>query len=135
MPAENVRGRAERSTTALRSRRPGKALRAAARAWTAAMSRTFRGGRSSVIQRAPSSSSKRTAGIGGRSAAPERGLALLDVGGEPLAGILGLEELLLQLALEGQRVLEGHLRARLHRALDEADGLARAPGGHELPRP
>src|SRR6266436_9508483 len=50
-------------------------------------------------------------------------LALLDIGGEALFGVLALEQLLLQLALDRERALERHLDAALHRALDAAHRL------------
>src|SRR5829696_1950078 len=57
------------------------------------------------------------------SIAPELGLALADVGFEPLAGVRALEELLLELALDGEAALERHLGAGLHGPLDPADRL------------
>ena len=51
--------------------------------------------------------------------------ALLLVRGDAFLGVLALEEQLLQLALDRQRRLERQVPARLHRALDAADGLAR----------
>src|SRR6185436_3896634 len=53
----------------------------------------------------------------------ERRLALGHVGVEPLAGVLALEQLLLELALDGEAALERHLGAGLHRPLDPADRL------------
>src|SRR5690606_38548103 len=58
-------------------------------------------------------------------AAPELGLALVDVRREALACVRAREQPGLQLAFEGQPVLERHLRAALHRALDVADGEGR----------
>src|SRR5207244_1805133 len=60
--------------------------------------------------------------------------ALLDIGREAFLRVLALEELLLELALERETGLEGDLRSRLHRALDEPDGHGRAPGWNEAPR-
>src|SRR5437867_4280051 len=61
-------------------------------------------------------------------------LPLLDVGREPFLGVLTLEELLLQLALDGQRRLEGDLDAGLNGALDPAHGLGRLVRRAELLR-
>src|SRR5688500_6165563 len=64
----------------------------------------------------------------------EDGLALLDVGAQTLARVLGLEELLLEFALQREAVLEGDFRARLDAALDAADGERGLVGRGELPR-
>src|SRR5439155_14384407 len=53
-------------------------------------------------------------------------LALLDVGAQPLFGVVALEELLLELALERQGGLERDLGTRLDRALDPPDRLGGA---------
>src|SRR6266850_4993108 len=50
-------------------------------------------------------------------------LALLDVGAQAFLGVVALEQLLLQLALDRQRRLERDLDAALHRALDAAHRL------------
>src|ERR1051325_11684929 len=55
--------------------------------------------------------------------------ALLDVGGDAFLGVLAGEELGLQLALDGQAVLQRDLRARLHAALDVAGGHGGLVGG------
>src|SRR5207249_3923329 len=57
--------------------------------------------------------------------AAEGRLALLVVGCDALLGVVAHEQLLLQLALEGETRRERQLGARLHGALDGADG----PGG------
>src|SRR5437773_3354495 len=57
------------------------------------------------------------------SLAPELRHALLLVRGDALLGILALEQLLLQLALDRQATLERHLGARLHRTLDQPHGF------------
>src|SRR5262245_33258713 len=60
------------------------------------------------------------------SAAGEVRLALLDVGRQSFLGIVALEELLLQLALDRERALERDLDAALHRALDASHRLGGA---------
>src|SRR5579864_827951 len=75
-------------------------------------------------------------GVGGRRADPaaladaqaplgalELRRPLADVGVEPLAGVLALEQLLLEFALDGEAALEGYFRTRLHGALDASDRL------------
>src|SRR5215208_5129508 len=62
------------------------------------------------------------------------GLALLDVGGQSFFGILALEELLLQLALQRQRGLERNLGTGLDRARDQADRFAGLVGRQEAAR-
>src|SRR5207249_9002083 len=57
------------------------------------------------------------------SLAPELRHPLLLVRGDTLLGILALEQLLLQLALDRQATLERHLGARLHRTLDQPHGF------------
>jgi exodeoxyribonuclease-3 len=61
----------------------------------------------------------------------EDGVALLSVGGEPFGGIFRREQLGLQLALEGEALLESHLGAALHRPLDATDGQRRPVRGGE----
>src|SRR3712207_4135338 len=61
-------------------------------------------------------------------------LALLDVGAQALAGVFGLEELLLEFALQGEAVLEGDFCAGLDAALDAADGEGGAAGRGEAAR-
>src|SRR4051812_43996191 len=63
---------------------------------------------------------------------PEFRLALRDVGVEALAGVGALEELLLELAFDGEAALEGDLGAGLHGALDPADRLGRLVRRAEL---
>src|SRR5690606_31962445 len=63
----------------------------------------------------------------------ELGLALLHVRGKTLAGIRALEEELLQLALDRQRLADRQLPAGLHRALDVADRLRRGVRRREPP--
>src|SRR5882724_1736680 len=58
--------------------------------------------------------------------------ALGDVGVEPFLGVRALEQLLLQLALDGETALERHLGAGLHGALDPADRLRGPVGRAEL---
>src|SRR5215204_5077848 len=58
--------------------------------------------------------------------------ALLDVGAQSLAGVFGLEELLLEFAFECEAVLEGDFGAGLDAALDAADGERGLVGGGEL---
>src|SRR6185369_2800772 len=109
---------------------------ASRRARIVGRSSTLSGGRCRVIQRAPSlSSMARGSALTRRLAALERRLALLQVRGQALARVLGLEELLLQLALQGQRLGEGGLRPGVYRPLDEAHGAAGPPGRQELARP
>src|SRR5207249_8191128 len=60
--------------------------------------------------------------------------ALLHVRVQTLTGILARKQLLLQLALDRQRLAERDLQARLHRPLDAADRLGRLGRRHELPR-
>src|ERR1041385_2144174 len=60
-------------------------------------------------------------------------LALLVVRAEAFLRILGLEELLLQLALDRQRALQRHFPAALHRALDAADRFRRLVRRAEAP--
>src|SRR5262245_13141006 len=69
------------------------------------------------------------------SASGESRLPLLQVGGNAFAGVIALEQALLQLAFERERVGEAHLQSRLNRALDVPDGFGRAAGRHELLRP
>src|SRR5262245_10408476 len=69
-----------------------------------------------------------------RSSAPELRGALLDVGLEALRGVLRLEQLLLQLPLERQRLAQGDLSPRDDAALDVADRPARAAGSAEPAR-
>src|SRR5690349_6909213 len=57
-----------------------------------------------------------------RSVALEVGDALLDVRRDAFLGVLAGEQLGLQLALDGEAVLEGDLGAGLHGALDMAGG-------------
>src|SRR4249920_431130 len=64
--------------------------------------------------------------------AGEVGLALLDVGAEPFLRVVALEQLLLQLALDRERLLERDLGAALHRALDAPDRLRRLVRRAEL---
>src|SRR5262245_13579258 len=64
----------------------------------------------------------------GLSPSRELGLAAFGERGDAFARFVALEELLLQLALEGQAALERHLPAGLHGALDAADGH-RGPAG------
>src|SRR5262249_7190217 len=71
---------------------------------------------------------------GPRSPAAEARLALLDVSAQAFLRVVALEELLLQLALDRQRLLEGDLAAALHRALDAAHRLRGAVGRAELLR-
>src|SRR5437773_823444 len=59
---------------------------------------------------------------------------LLHVGGKSLLGILAREKLLLQLALDRQRLAERNLEAGLDGALDAAHGLRGLGGREELPR-
>src|SRR5947207_9858756 len=66
------------------------------------------------------------------SLAPELRHPLLLVRGDALLGILALEQLLLQLALDRQAALERHLGARLHRALDQPHRLGRLVWRTEL---
>src|SRR3712207_8547813 len=61
-------------------------------------------------------------------------LALLDVGAQALAGVFGLEELLLEFALQGEAVLEGDFCAGLDAALDAADGEGGAAGDRKSTR-
>src|SRR5690349_11034987 len=68
----------------------------------------------------------------GRLSAGEVSLALLQVGGEALLGVLPLEQELLQLALDRERGLERDLGAGLHRALDAPHGPGRLVRGAEL---
>src|SRR5207245_9517974 len=56
----------------------------------------------------------------------EVGLALLDVGAQALLGILALEQLLLELALDREGRLERDLEPALDRALDAAHRLGGA---------
>jgi len=83
-------------------------------------------------------------GAGGREGSGEEGrggegsitaefrLALRDVGVQTLAGVRALEELLLELPLDGEAALEGDLGAGLHRALDPAHRLGRLVRRAEL---
>src|SRR5688572_26343729 len=66
------------------------------------------------------------------SDAGEAGRALLHECRQPFLGVIALEQLLLQLALQGQTGLERHLGPRLHRSLDAADRLGGAVGWAEL---
>src|SRR2546425_4908015 len=62
----------------------------------------------------------------GRLLAAERGLALLHIRRKAFLRVVALEQLLLELALDGERRLEGDLRAGLDRALDATDRLGGA---------
>src|SRR5207245_7818897 len=64
----------------------------------------------------------------------EPGGTFLDVGVEPLARVLGLEQLLLQLALQGQGLGERDLAARDDAPLDPSDRRARLVRRAEFPR-
>src|SRR5439155_22828406 len=50
-------------------------------------------------------------------------LALLDIGAQAFLGVVALEQLLLQFALDGERGFERHLDPALHRALDASHRL------------
>src|SRR5438093_1366005 len=81
-------------------------------------------------------------GRGGPPAAPSRRpsplptaearLALLHVGAQAFLRVVALEELLLQLALDRERLLERDLAPALHRALDAPHGLRGAVRRAEL---
>src|SRR6185503_11462997 len=58
-----------------------------------------------------------------RLLAGKLGRALLDVRREPFLGVVAREELLLELALDGERLAERNLEPRLDRALDAPDRL------------
>src|SRR5215472_17029200 len=64
----------------------------------------------------------------------ELGHLLADVGVEPFLRVLALEEQLLQLALDGERLRERHLRTGLHRAFDVPDRLGGLVRRRELLR-
>src|SRR5437773_9994444 len=121
-------------TSDFRSGRDASGRSAASRLRMVEMSRTFSGGREREIQAAPPRSSAVTALTPTSSAALELGLALLEVGGQALARVVGQEQLLLQLPLQGEGLGKGDLGTGLHRPLDQAHGLARAAGRDVLPR-
>src|SRR5262245_18619997 len=64
----------------------------------------------------------------------ELGRALLDVGRQAFLRVVALEELLLELPLDRERLAKGDLEPRLDRALDATHGLRGLAGRHELTR-
>src|SRR5688572_30805969 len=62
----------------------------------------------------------------GGSGAGERGLALLDEGGHPLAAVIRGEQAGEQLALPREAAIEVHLEAAVDGELGRPDGLGRA---------
>src|SRR5438552_857984 len=115
-PSESKQARAPltAASTSAASPRATSAITSSVAGFTTGKRRPEAAGRHSLLM-------KRSVLTG--SLAPELRHPLLLVRGDALLGILALEQLLLQLALDRQAALERHLGARLHRALDQPHGL------------
>src|SRR5687768_7467578 len=90
--------------------------------------------RGDAVRAAPSVYRRRAPAATGQLLPLEDGLPLLDVGGDAFLRVLALEEQGLELALDGEAVLERDLRAGLHRPLDVADRHRRHVRRRELGR-